>query len=266
MSVSIPWAMCGTPYDELRDPLIYPVMVQPKLDGVRAKWNGFQLVSRQRELFKQETMPHIYEQLSAWSTKYPDVILDGELYSHGMPLQEINRRVAINRQLPHDDVKSVHYHAFDLINDEDTETRQLTLSQIYPLWVPVGRANNEGELFSLLDKFVEAGYEGLMARAYNVPYLVGRTEALVKLKPWQYARVKIVGFSPGKDKYSGMLGAFIVMLDRLVFNVSGGLTDVEREAIMKHQGDYIGRSIMIRYRDKYNSGIPSHPQIQRMKV
>jgi DNA ligase 1 len=260
-----PWCMLATPFSEVSY-IVYPVIVQPKLNGIRAKWTGAQLISRQNKLWRRELLPYVYDKLLAFSADNPGVVLDGELYCHGIPFQEIERWTAVNRINPHDNNYLVEYHAFDIISTDLTEQRLTKLAGIYDQWVPVAIAKNEESLQNWLIAFRKAGYEGLMARCLNVPYLVGRTEALIKLKPWITCAAKIVGFSPGKDKYTGMLGALVVEIEgNKVFNVSGGLTDELREKIWKQQAFWVGRSIHVRYRDLYNSGVPVHPQIARLE-
>ena len=194
------------------------------------------------------------------------MVLDGELYAHGMPFQEIEKRTAVNRQAPHIDAGSIDFHAFDLISSEDTESRQITLAHIYKPWVAVGCARSEREVMEYLTIMRQAGYEGVMLRAYNVPYLEGCTEALIKLKPWTYGVATVIGFSPGKDKYQDTLGALIVRMSTVTFNVSGGLTDEDRDFIWAHKASILNMEVPIKFRDTFNSGIPVQPQLRMQNL
>ena len=69
------------------------------------------------------------------------------------------------------------------------------------------RVADHVELMRQLDAVVRTGGEGLMLHRADAPYLTGRSDALLKLKPWQDAEAVVVGHAPGKGKYQGMTGA-----------------------------------------------------------
>lgn len=59
-----------------------------------------------------------------------------------------------------------------------------------------------------LKEVIKAGGEGLMLHRADAPY--GRSETLLKVKPWDDAEAVVVAHLPGKGKYAGMLGALRV--------------------------------------------------------
>lgn len=78
------------------------------------------------------------------------------------------------------------------------------------------------ELKSRLDEVVRAGGEGLMLHLAEAPYLTGRSDVLLKLKPLSDTEAVVVEHIPGKGKYKGMLGALRVeMPDGKQFVISG---------------------------------------------
>lgn len=253
---------------DIVDPLIFPFVGQPKLNGIRACWDGEHLISRQKKVWSPQKLPHIYEKLSQFSNKYPDIFLDGELYCHGMPMQEINARCAINSVTAHPDCHVIDFHAFDIICSDTTELRQTALCQIYKPWTAVCKITNEKEMEVWLNRFVEAGFEGLMMRALFCPYISGRTEALIKVKPWKYSRAVIIGYKEGLGKYKGTLGAIEVkdVHTNAKFFISGGLSDANREELWKRKrGDImLTRYLDYKYRDLSNTRIPLQPQIVRL--
>lgn len=250
---------------DIVDPLIFPFVGQPKLNGIRACWDGEHLISRQKKVWSPQKLPHIYEKLSQFSNNYPGIHLDGELYCHGMPNQEINARCAINSVTAHPDCHVIDFHAFDIICSDTTELRQTALCQIYKPWTAVCKITNEKEMEVWLNRFVEAGFEGLMMRALFCPYISGRTEALIKVKPWKFTNGTIFDFNEGLGKYKGMLGALRVKLDEKHYvNVSGGLTDELRDKIWRHKDVWRNRPVVIKYRDLSNTRIPLQPQIVRL--
>jgi DNA ligase-1 len=245
----------------------YPMLGQPKLNGIRACWNGENLVSRRGEVWKWKALPHIIEKLQHFSTQFPNTFLDGEIYCHGMALQDIVSRGSVIRNHAHEGVGALDFHAFDIIATNDTETRQITLSQIYKPWVPVCRVENEADCNAWLKRFVEAGFEGLILRQYKCPYLPNRTEALIKVKPWKYGIAKIQECIEGKDSFANMLGAFRVIWKGRKFKIGGGQITVEqRKNIWKSREKYLGHFVAFRYRDASNSGKPLQPQITTIPV
>lgn len=238
----------------------YPVIAQPKLNGVRAMWDGSQLVSRQCKLWNPAALPEIFEKLKEFSKRFPGIKLDGELYCHEIPFQDICKRVAINRIKPHADARCIEFVAFDIIDHKmSSKDRLLKLEDIYyptPAWELV---LNQDQLNDALAHYVSIGYEGLMLRLLGQPYLVGRSQALIKLKPWKYFHVKIVGMKEGLGKYKGMIGAIQCELHGKRFYVSGGLSDADR--VVYWQKDIAGRPALIKCRELSKSGIPLQPQL-----
>jgi DNA ligase 1 len=257
-----PWASLATQWDEV-EYIHYPVMIQPKLNGTRAKWDGEQLITRQNKVWKEETLPYLFTKLRHWSKLYPGVVLDGELYSHGCPWQTLEAITAVNRQAPHEYQHMIDFHAFDIIDAEPSERRQEKLSKIYDPWVAISLVTNEGMVMTHLHDVTEAGFEGVILRMLGCPYIPGRSEALVKLKPWKYGKGQICGFKEGLGKYAGMLGAFEVSWNGIKFFVSGGLSDFQREMYWdeREQRKMTDDHIAFKYRDVSAKGIPLQPQI-----
>ena len=61
-----------------------------------------------------------------------------------------------------------------------------------------------------LKEVVKAGGEGLVLHRADAPYQTGRSDVLLKLKPWLDAEAEVVGHQPGKGKHAGALGALRV--------------------------------------------------------
>ena len=60
----------------------YPAYIQPKLDGVRCLFTAEGAFSRAGNQFMN--VEHIEHDLKPVFNKYPNLILDGELYNHGL--------------------------------------------------------------------------------------------------------------------------------------------------------------------------------------
>jgi DNA ligase-1 len=108
---------------------------------------------------------------------------------------------------------------------------------------------------------LKAGGEGLMLHRADAPYESGRSDTLLKLKPWLDAEAIVVGHRPGKGKYAGQLGALRVQLpDGRLFSLGTGFTDAQRRAPPP-----IGATVTYRYRELTASGLPRFASFVRLR-
>ena len=96
----------------------FPCYVQPKLNGVRAVSGCDE--SNRRRFQSRDELPWNYEVLGHLSDSMAhlpkDLVLDGELYVHGWPLQKINAAVTPVRHAPTVDTPSVLFMVFDVVD------------------------------------------------------------------------------------------------------------------------------------------------------
>ena len=62
----------------------------------------------------------------------------------------------------------------------------------------------------MLDEIVTKSGKGLMLHRANSFYHCGRSDNLLKLKPWQDAEATVVEILPEKGKFTGMMGSLLV--------------------------------------------------------
>ena len=62
----------------------------------------------------------------------------------------------------------------------------------------------------MLDEIVKKGGEGLMLHRADSMCHSGRSDDLLKLKPWQDAEATVIKILQGKVKFSGMMGALLL--------------------------------------------------------
>jgi DNA ligase-1 len=96
--------------------------------------------------------------------------------------------------------------------------------------VDQSRVADRTELQARLQAVLQAGGEGLMLHRLDAPYHTGRSEALLKLKPFDDAEAVVIAHLPGKGRHEGRLGALRVRAtDGREFNIGSGFTDAERD-------------------------------------
>ena len=121
--------------------------------------------------------------------------------------------------------------------------------------IPQFYLNNQKELNDKLQEIVMAGGEGLMLHLAAAPYVTGRSDYLLKLKPWKMATAEVIGYIPGRGKFTGMVGALKVKTaEGIEFAVGSGLSNAERR-----QPPAIGRIIRLRFRETTKSNRPRFP-------
>lgn len=111
------------------------------------------------------------------------------------------------------------------------------------------------------NEVVRAGGEGLMLHLAAAPYQTGRSDVLLKVKPWDDAEAVVIGHQPGKGKYAGMLGALRVQTDDgREFDLGTGFSDAQRR-----DPPAIGTTVTYRYRDVTASGLPRFASFLRVR-
>ncbi|MBW2942829.1 DNA ligase [Zhongshania aquimaris] len=233
--------------------------VSEKYDGVRAFWNGHQLVSRQG---------NIYQAPNWFIADFPSAAIDGELWMGRGKFDALSG--AVRKQNPvESEWKTIRFMAFDLPRTEGSFDYRLTLlkqiisntSSPYLHLVIQRKFSDELTLMNYLDEVIEAGGEGLMLHLASAPYHSNRSDDLLKLKRHQDAEATVVEHLLGKGKYKGMLGAILVETkEGLRFKIGSGFSDAERETPPP-----IGSVITYKYYGVSSNGTPRFASFLRLR-
>lgn len=243
-----PRLMLATVYHDDTDVARY--WVSEKLDGVRGRWDGHVLWTR----------GGMRVQAPAWFTEgWPPVPLDGELWLGRGRFEDASGTVRAG-DAGDPDWRRMRFMVFDLPDDGGTFGERVRhmrdlLDEAGVAWLqPVAqyRVRDRDELDALLASVVEAGGEGLMLHHEAARYRAGRSDDLLKYKPYDDAEARVVAHTPGKGKYRGMLGALVVeRADGLRFRIGSGFTDAQRAAPPP-----VGSVVTYRYNGLSNKGVP----------
>ena len=267
--------------------LAFPVFTQPKFDGVRciARWNEegteLELISRGG---KRWLIMHIIEELQPILPA--DCVLDGELYIHGMSMQQIGSLAKDYR----DESIDLEYHVYDMpVVNGDWDLDQLArLDSLRELLGPApslhkvhmtitGSAGSAERLVRAEKEFVNDGYEGLIIRGRTGKYLWGlkRSPQLLKFKAFQTAEFEVVGCEEGEGKFKGA-AIFVCANDVAhperregfeyceegtfpLFRAAPKGRMTERRKMFDEQATYIGRKLTVRFFDRTDGSIPHFP-------
>jgi DNA ligase-1 len=235
-------------------------LVSEKFDGVRGYWDGTKLLTRGGERIEAP----------AWFTAgWPDFPLDGELW---VGRGQFASAVSIVRQRTPDDAawRTMRYMVFDLPVHagpfvERNAALQSLLAGLALSWVrPVEqfRVADRAALRAALARVVKNGGEGLMLHRAASFYQAGRSDDLLKLKPYLDAEARVIAHLPGKGKHSGALGALLVETAQgLRFRIGTGFSDADRR-----NPPALGSWVTYRYIGlNEGSGIPRFASFMRVR-
>lgn len=194
---------------------------QPKLDGIRCIARKDGLWSRAgKEIV---AVPHIMAELKVLFDKYPDAILDGELYNHQLR-DDFNKITSLVRktkptQADIEEAKElVQYHVYDVIHLGDKKFSDRIAwfdSQGFTgtvQGVETRRVLNQEQVDRNYGDDLEDGYEGQMIRVNEVYQQNKRSKFLLKRKEFLTDEFKVVGVEEGKGNWSGHIKRFILEL------------------------------------------------------
>lgn len=249
---------------------------QPKLDGIRSwvEWQGNEPVLISSQGNSINCLPHINLAIKEMFQITGDQLqLDGELYAHGFPFEEIVSRA--KRDKLHPDYLSVKYHIFDYKAPIIQMERKQILEEDFHLFY----ANSSPELREVLalvkttllqkddiDNFltttISEGYEGIILRNPTAPYVEKRPFTILKWKPSKFDYYKIVAYHEAVSQTGtpkGTLGS-LTLTDRYGNHFSAGpglgLTEEAKQKLWQTKDDLVGRWAKVCYQNLTAQGIP----------
>ena len=225
-------------------------LVSEKYDGVRAIWTGSQLVTRNGN--------PIYA--PKWFTDpLPGVWLDGELWTKHQDFANVSG--IVRKVTPvESEWQTVNYMIFDMPDATtpfsqryENYTRLVNQLQSEHIKAVAQMHFNDNKQLSLfMDELIAQGAEGVMLHLAAAKHSAGRSDALLKLKPYFDAEAVVIGYIAGKGKYKNMLGALKVRSsDGTEFKIGSGFTDQQRSSPPE-----IGSTITYKYHGFTKNGLP----------
>ena len=233
--------------------------VSEKYDGVRAYWDGQRLYTRGGEVI---AVPRWF--VAGWPTQ----ALDGELWAgRGKFAATVS---TVRTAQPHDQAwRAIRFMVFDLpshggIFDQRLSALQAVVSNIGLPWVRAvqqRKCSSHSALQAYMTALVAAGAEGVMLHRGSSLYRAERNDDLLKFKPFEDSEAIVVGYTAGRGKYRGMVGALLVETPAgLRFKLGSGLSDSQRR-----QPPIVGSRVTYRFRGLNASGIPRFAVFMRVR-
>jgi ATP-dependent DNA ligase len=270
---------------DIEKKMTFPVFIQPKLDGVRCliyKNDDNQIVFQSRQNTIYEQFDHLVPELEHLMSQFSDqegLILDGELYTHGIPFEKITSMVRSSKG-KRKNIEELNYHVYDCFysGDSNLEKNQMSYRDRYQVLknafgssmystlvlVDTSIANNKKDLedFHTHYTHMNVPYEGIMVRTTDGTYKQqGRSKDLQKYKKFMDEEFEVVGHHEGTGRHSGTAifeCRSNVNRDK-TFGVTMQGTLESKRQMMEHINNYYGKMLTVKYQEKSADGVPRFP-------
>lgn len=252
--------MLAQEWSKQKHKLVWPVFGQKKFDGLRAmtylKDGRPVLHSRGNKFYN---LPHVEQALV--SLLKPGMVLDGELYRHGVSLQTINSYV--RGQKP--EATDIQYHIYDMVSDKPFAGRKEELQRLIDDWaipsvytpivlVDTVELQSEEAVIRYQAACVKEGYEGCMVRSASGKYRYGyRSPDLLKVKSWLTEEFTIAAWFRGKGKFENV-PTFQCLVDPNksatednTFDVTPVGTMQERKEMLDNAHNLLGKLLTVKF-------------------
>lgn len=256
--------MLAHKYKDRKHDVSWPAAAQPKLNGVRclAKRVGEEEIEyTSRSGKKYTTLEHLTPALL--EMLHVGQIVDGEIYLHGVPLQDITsavKRAKTDNPL----TKTLQYWIYDVVDEETSFFDRFIESLLYQddkvRLTPTVIVNNEAEFLQCHDRFKIAGFEGTMIRNLESKYVLDHRSAdLQKHKDFVDGEFVIVGGKEAQGEDEGTVVYTCVTESGKTFDVRPEGTREERREMFLNLANDLGKHLTVRYQELTKDGIPQFP-------
>lgn len=250
--------------------LVFPLCVQPKIDGVRclACWEeGMGVMLRTRTGCELKGLSDIKKELGqTYFCKDGNTrnVLDGELYSDDMPFEELNGYCRRQKESREEDMKRVVYNVFDVILPEPVgfreRMRHFPIETCHTKLVPTFDVETMEDAIKYMDQFIKEGYEGIMMRNGDGIYRIGhRSWDLQKYKLFQEDEFKIIGYTEGKGREKGKVVWQCETKNGKMFHARPKGDHCGREWMFKNASSFVGKMLTVVFQEYSRDGIPRFP-------
>ena len=248
------------------------VFIQPKLDGVRCtiQYDAGVVTAWSRTGKEWKNIEHIKLNLYRFFDKYPNVILDGELYNHDFKDNFEKIISMVRKTKPTDEARlisaeNVQFHCYDIIDETMTfEKRIEFVGQNVPQnhcvdHVFTMQVHSDASAQEIHDINLNDGYEGSILRTNDV-YKCGRSWNLRKFKDFHDDEAMLIDWVEGKGKRKGTIGKFTAQDSE--GNIFGMPVMDKFEYLQENFEEmktWIGKLATFTYFERTNAGSYRHP-------
>lgn len=279
-----PLPMLAHKFKDVKTPK-FPYYIQPKLNGVRCLVTLDHhtslpvLISRGGQYY---SIPHLENEFDILFDEVEELIrgtnliLDGEIYKHNTPLQEISGAARKDESGLFCSNSWLEYHIYDVINlNEPGETYKQRYTNLCALsfikglkhikFVNTILVETKEEIKAKHDEFISEGYEGAILRdPYGEYRFNERSRSLLKVKEFQDEEFEIIGTAIDDNKSVAESFVFILKnnINDLTFKARPTGTNAMKEQWYKNSHKFIGAKATVRFFERSSDGIPTHGNLR----
>lgn len=275
--------MLAHTYDDHKDKVVYPAIVQRKFDGIRCILRKTGAFTRHGEPIN--TVPHLIDAFKPVFDTYPNAIFDGELYNHELKedFEKISSLVKKTKPSIEDLFESeemVKYYVYDCpqigphdmssnyINRMFNATAAINLhakSTNPVVIVDFEACESEDHLRELHDKYVDEGYEGAMIRC-DGPYEQKRSHKLLKVKIFDDEEFRLLELLPGRGNKANWAARAKFRTAAGDYFYAGILGDESYcKDLLVNADQYIGSLATVKFFRYTKAGIPRFPKMKTIR-
>jgi len=263
----------------------FPVFIQPKLDGVRCliyKNDEGHIIFQSRQNTIYEEFTHFLPELQHLISQFAEqegLILDGELYTHGMPFEKITSMVRSSKG-KRKNIEELDYHVYDCFYSGDLNfgKNKMPYSERYQvlkgafgqtiysklILVETNTANSKRDIEDFHTHYttLTTPYEGVMIRTPSGAYKQqGRSKDLQKYKKFMDEEFEVVGHHEGTGAHAGtaIFECRSNVNREKIFGVTMQGTLESKRQMIENVRDYYGKMLIVKYQEKSVEGIPRFP-------
>jgi len=268
--------MLAQDFDKRKSKVKYPILSQPKLDGVRCIIKSDGMWSRNgKEII---SAPHVYENLKHIFDNQPDLVLDGELYTSNKDVDFNTIISCVRKTKPTQadldlSAQYIEYWMYDIVNDKDQGyeeryedlldlKREFNLDPFIYKVIVTYELPDEKHVMEQLSHYIEQGFEGQILRESNSPYENKRSNGLLKHKTFHDDEFKILSVNEGVGKFANKAATMSFQTAEGVnFDSTINGTMEYLEEIWAIKDKLIGKLATVKYFEKTTDGSLRFPKV-----
>lgn len=252
---------------EFKDQNVSGWLASEKLDGVRAYWDGENLLSRQGKKLNAPL---------SFTKNFPKFALDGELYAKELKFEEI--QASVMDKLPDEKAWSrLKFHVFDVPEASGgLLTRLEVLAKFLKnepndnlIIIKQIKMRDNAHFLKFTESVIAKGGEGAVVREPSAPYERKRSKNALKFKKFKDAECEVISINKGSGKYANLAGSLTCKAlggkegepkEGTIFKIGSGLSDENRQEPPK-----IGSIITYKFQNLTANGKPRFPIFLRVR-
>ena len=257
---------------EYKDQNVSGWLASEKLDGVRAYWDGENLLSRQGQKLNAPL---------SFTKNFPEFALDGELYAKELKFEEI--QATVMDKLPDEKAWGrLKFHVFDVPEASGGLLDRLEVLAKFLknkpnenlIIIKQIKMRDNAHFLKFTEDIIVKGGEGAVVREPNAPYERKRSKNALKFKKFKDAECEVIAINKGSGKYAKFTGSLTCKAlggkdkeekagepkSGTIFKIGSGLSDEKRQ-----NPPEIGSIITYKFQNLTAKGKPRFPIFLRVR-